>query len=245
LRQRSCERMQSSSQGTIRTPSIRINGVIVTRALWIATTTVLSLGIAREILVLLKILGAAQLPRLGLDNEQSLLAWYSSFMMLYAALLMLVIGTASVPGPASTKRHWSFLGLVFIYLSLDESISLHEKLVVPVREALHLSGVLYFSWIVVAIPVLMAMGWVFALLLLREDRRTSLRLIGAGACYVFGALGMEMIGGALVSSASPSWMYAIAIIIEESLEAVGLTLLLRALLLHLSERAKPIQFLFE
>ena len=59
---------------------------------------------------------------------------------------------------------WTRLALVFVYLSLDEALSFHERLNRPVRDLLDTSGALYYAWV---IPyALFALGLLFILVTL-------------------------------------------------------------------------------
>jgi hypothetical protein len=80
-------------------------------------------------------------------------------------------------------------------MSLDETATLHEKLLHPVRNALHAEGFFYFAWVIPgALFVLGFLAVTFGFLrrLAADTRR---RFLVAGFIYVSGSLGMEMVGG--------------------------------------------------
>ena len=87
------------------------------------------------------------------------------------------------------------LGWSAFYASLDEALSFHEGLSIPVRDALDVSGVLYFAWVIPYGIAVLILGAACLRFVLRLDRATRNLFIVAGALYVGGAVGFELIGG--------------------------------------------------
>ena len=85
---------------------------------------------------------------LNLDEEANLPTWLSSSLLLLSSLLLWGISRSA----GEYGRRWGYLAVVFAALSLDETASIHELLIVPLREQLHLTGVLHFGWVLVGIP---------------------------------------------------------------------------------------------
>ncbi|MCF6183902.1 MAG: hypothetical protein L3J56_04600, partial [Bacteroidales bacterium] len=83
------------------------------------------------------------------DGEQDFPAWFSTLNLAYSGFLLYLIHTKSKI--IKPDRYWLFLSCIFMFLSLDEMISLHEKLIVPLRVGLNLEGYLYFSWVIVGL----------------------------------------------------------------------------------------------
>ena len=90
------------------------------------------------------------------------------------------------------------------------------------------------------IIVVATVATVFFPFLLRLPRITAIRLFIAGAVYVSGALGLEMIGGYLAETfGQRSVPYVIETLLEESLENIGIVLAFRCLILHLAVVLPP------
>lgn len=199
---------------------------------------VLLAGIAREWLVVVRgeESGLPKLGRFALDGEGGVPAWFSSSLMLAIAGLSSVL--ASVERQASRRCAWAWGGLavVFVALSLDEIASFHEAAIVPIRERLGVSGILHFAWIVPAIPMVGLFALAYARFLLSLPRSTSLAFVLAGALFVGGAIGMEMVSGYLVTTHQGALRYAVAMILEETLEITGLCLFLAALIRYAAAR---------
>ena len=161
----------------------------------------------------------------SLSYEGNLPTWYSSALLLACAVTLAVIAQ-SAPRHA---RYWSLLSAVFGYLSIDEAVGLHEQL----NDLVHLGGPLYFGWIVpagIAVLLLAAAYLRFLRALPAETRR---RFVVAGALYVGGALLMEVPLGLWTEARGDADLgYALIDFAEESLEMIGATLFLLALLRH-------------
>ena len=210
----------------------------VSACLWIATAIVLGLGILREVAV--HFLGTATVLRdlrhFALDSEHSLPAWYESLTMATASALLAIIAVLARHHDARNRTAWMLLAVVF--LSIDESVSFHEVTITPLRNAFHLSGFLYFSWVILAAPVLVVLSIIFIPFLLRLPRHTAARFAIAGGLFVGGAFGLELVGGYFVSTGGfESVPYKIAATCEEALEIIGMTLFVTSLFRHLAETA--------
>ena len=83
----------------------------------------------------------------NLDKEKNIPSAYSACSLVLCALLLGYIARAkrTVQLPS---RHWWILAIIFVFLGLDEYVKIHERLTIPLRQALHASGVLYYAWII-------------------------------------------------------------------------------------------------
>lgn len=91
---------------------------------------------------------------------------------------------------------------------------------------------------VIAAPLLLLVGILFAPFLRRLPRAIFLRFLTAGLLFVGGAFGLELVGGHYVSSLGfGSSQYRIASSAEECLEIAGLTLFASTLLSLIARRA--------
>ena len=108
----------------------------------------------------------------------------------------------------------------------------------PLRNAFPLGGIFYFSWVIIATPVVIALGLYFIPFLLRLPRSTAIRMVTAGAVFVGGALGTEFLCGYFASTSGIEALpYMVTAAIQECLESIGMTMFLIALLRHLAKIA--------
>ena len=133
-------------------------------------------------------------------------------------------------------RYWFALSGTFAILSLDEAASFHEMLGWLIWRLLPTSGVFYFAWVIPGGLFVIGFALVFSGFLRRLPAETRRNLLVAGAVYVSGALGMELVGGDYFSvDEVPDFTYAMMAIVGESLEMFGTILFLRGLLRHLEK----------
>jgi len=221
----------------------------VTRLLWVAAAIIIGLGLLRE--VTLHIIGTEtalkDLRHFAFDAEHSLPTWFEALVMAAASALLAILAALSSGRDPENRFHWSLLAVVFLLLSIDEAVAFHETTVAPLRQALNLTtGFLYFSWVIIAAPLLLATGIYFIPFLLRLPRPTAIRFAIAGGLFVAGAFGLEFVGGYLYSKGGFDYpAYEIAATAEECLEIVGVTLFVSSLLRHLSECAPVLQIDFQ
>jgi hypothetical protein len=137
--------------------------------------------------------------RVYLGAEANIPNWFSTLLLLACGVVLLTIGAAA-------KQHvsqWSWLGIVFLALSLDESAALHD-LSAPLftRSITWLartvggpfSGLQYkpgYAWLIPGILFTAAIAVISVPLLLALPRQARYRFVMAGAIYVGGAVGFE------------------------------------------------------
>jgi hypothetical protein len=234
--------IRQQAQSRLAPPRIvSITGKGIEQALWTASTVVIGLGILDQILRRTRGMTSylAMLPSFNFNAESSIPAWYSSMLMAAAALLLLAIA-ASTEG----RHRWRALAVVFFCLSADEAISIHERLVLPIREALGLSGFLYFSWVVAAAPLLVLGALYFRPLVNSLQAPVRMQVIVSGTVFVAGAFGFELVGGYVTSAGLGKVAIALSVTAEEILEITGLTLFLSALVNLLARPRPPVAFRF-
>lgn len=169
-------------------------------------------------------------PRLSLSYEHNVPTWVASSLLLACALA----AGAIARGASRWRRHWWGVTAVFAYASLDEAAELHEHL----GGHLEAGGVLYFDWVIWAAAILAVLAAVFLPFVRALPAATRRRLVAAGAIFFGGAVAMELPLGLWVERAGPDGLgYALIDWIEETLELVGASLALVALVAHRQEAA--------
>ncbi|RYE10863.1 MAG: hypothetical protein EOP22_02995 [Hyphomicrobiales bacterium] len=215
--------------------AVRFSPKAILRILWIVTSIVLTLGFLREIIGALQGLQTSQITffYLALNSEVSLPTWWSSLLLATAGILMIICSYAERAGAHRTWLGWRVLGIGFLYASLDEAAALHEWFGEGFKWLPDSTGALNFRWVVVGIPIVIAVGLLFLPFLFRLPRRTAMRLVVAGAVFVGGALGVEMISAMVDFAEGRSFTYQLLMACEEAMEMIGVILGIRAVLLHI------------
>lgn len=173
-------------------------------------------------------------PTFDMNAEGNIPALYSTLQLLFASFLSAAIAQASHDRREKFRWHWTGIALILLYMAVDESAQLHEKLIEPLREMFSTSGLLYFAWVIpygllVLIISLMYLRFAFAI-----RRRTALLFFAAGTLFVSGALGVELFEGAHVDRfGRENFGFVAFCAVEETLELVAIIVLVYALFDHM------------
>jgi hypothetical protein len=174
---------------------------------------------------------AALLPRLSLSFEANLPTWFASALLLGCAVAAGAIASR-LPRGAPWRRHWWGVSISLGWVSLDETAELHEEL----GGHLGTSGILYFDWVIWAGIIVVVLAVIYLPWLRALPRVTRQRLIVAAVIYVGGALVMELPLGWWTDRAGIDTLgYALIDWVEETMEMIGASLALAALIDHLRE----------
>lgn len=173
---------------------------------------------------------SALLARLNSGHEANLPTWFASGLWASAALLAFSMGEAARRLGDAIDRRWTLLGALFLLLSIDEAAQLHEQTVGPLMDAVEsATGLDGAGAKLIAVAVIGAVLAVIAVWLwpwLRSlSGRLRLRLLLAGAVFVSGSLGLEVISR-LADSSTANYLSPL----EELCEMLGVGLLVVTLL---------------
>lgn len=203
------------------------------RALFGVAAGVSIFGLVAELLhQLVPSLRSPLLAFFSLSCEGNFPTWYAALLLAGCGVSLLAIAAGARQSGAPLHRHWTFLGAVFLYMSLDEAVELHEHL----GDLVELHGLLYFSWVVPAGVVVLFVGAAYLRLLRQLPPTTRWRFVLAGTLYVGGALVLELpLGWWAERAGRDNLVYGLIDWAEETLELGGATLFLASLLGYLGE----------
>jgi hypothetical protein len=180
----------------------------------------------------------------NLDREHNIPTYFSALQMLLAAGLLGLIAASKFRARARFTRSWAVLAIIFVYLAIDEVMTLHERLAEPIGEAVQVSPLLnFFPWLIVAIPLVLVFAAVYTRFLLHLPRKTLLLVALAGIMYVFGAIGFELVGGWYTLNFGVSkQMRFIIYTVEESFEMLAIVVFIYALLDYIQSQVEIAEF---
>lgn len=183
--------------------------------------------------------------RFDLDFESNVPTWYSSMGLLIAAGILAIIARAKWHLRAPFRGHWAVLAIVFVGLSIDEAVQLHELLRGPMHKRWELHGLLHFAWLVPAAGAVAVFGLAYWRFLAHLTPRTRSLFLGAAALFAGAVLGLEALGGAQVERTGyESLAYAILMVCEEGAEILGVALFIYALLDYLRTDLRHVRIAF-
>ena len=175
---------------------------------------------------------------LSLSHETNIPTWYSSAVLLCCSLLLTLIAALKTGSSGTFRGHWILLAAGFLYISMDETAQIHENL----NDLMDLHGIFYFTWVVPAGILVLILAVIYVRFVLHLPARTRLRFLAAGAAYVGGALGVEFALGYWTDiHGEKNLTYAMIDLVEESLEILGMSMFLSALLEYIGTLARDLR----
>jgi hypothetical protein len=186
-----------------------------------------------------------------LDEEQNIPSFFSSCLLLFAALLLSIITSLEKNrAPSSIAIRWKILSVGLFLMATDEIVSLHEKLVGLRRVLFNLLGndtfrILSVTWVIPAIPIIVFFIVFFRGFLLQLPPITRHTFLLAAIIYLGGCVGVELLGVYCVSTyGTQSFIWYTLVTIEESLEMLGVIVFIQGLLKYIAFNYKQIQLTF-
>ncbi len=168
------------------------------------------------------------------EEEGNIPTYYSALLLLGSAILLAFIAYFTRLQNKPYFKHWIVLSIIFFYLSIDDAAAIHETIIPPLRALLNTSGIFFYAWVIVAIPLLVVFLLAYFKFVRDLPRQIRNLFIISGALFVFGAMGLDMAAGFVVTH--NLWIHTIEpalMITEELLENVGIVLFIYALLSYL------------
>ena len=185
-----------------------------------------------------------------LNSEGNIPAFFSVFTLLLCSALLAIIAFAKKKEDAPYRLHWKALSIIFLFMSLDDVAQLHEKTIEPLRSALNAGGFLYFTWVILGIVFSIIVLLAYLRFLADLPRKSRNLFLVAGAIFVGGALGMEMISAYYFSLyvdlpslphlrvCHVQFYYQMISTVEELLEMLGIVVFIYALMSYISLHVK-------
>jgi hypothetical protein len=168
----------------------------------------------------------------SLSYEANIPTWLSACMHATSAILLALIASGTRERGAPFVRHWWGLSIIFAYISIDEFVTIHEKM----NSWFNLSGALYFGWVIPAAVLVSIFVLFYVRFLAHLPAITRFRFIRAGAVFVGGAMGVELLLGYWTDlHGSDNLGYGLIDWVEESMELAGAGLFLSALVAVLAD----------
>jgi hypothetical protein len=174
-----------------------------------------------------------------LSEEGNLPTWYSANLLALCSLLLAMV--AAGKRGQRHHRHWQALAIIFLYISIDEAVCIHEML----NQFIDLPGIFYFGWVIPA-GVLVTIFWLSYLRFLIElPARTRLGFLISGATYVGGALGVELVLGYWSAlHGTENLGYGLIDALEETLEMLGASMFIYTLATVLAGEGRSFHIAF-
>jgi hypothetical protein len=141
---------------------------------------------------------------LNVGSEQSIPTYVSVLNLLIASILLFIIYNYERAKEQSGAGYWMFLSILFLYLSLDESASIHENfanihdylvdkdVVAPVLDT--------HQWLPFGLFFLAVVSIILVPFIRKLQPSTRRSFIFAGGVFVTGAIGFEYLGALMLET---------------------------------------------
>ena len=170
-------------------------------------------------------------------NEESNIPTFFSVIILFISFLLLLFIALVHKKNKSNYVLWLVLCIIFLFLSFDEFVQIHERIGHILRLYFKFSGLLHFAWVIPYGILLISFTFIYYFkFLLKLPKKIMWLFIFSGIIYIAGALGFEMLAAKEVTSVRNSDLVKdIFICIEETFEMVGIALFIYTLLVYINE----------
>ncbi len=168
-----------------------------------------------------------------LDLEENLPTYFSSLLFFISSVLLLLISKIEFN---RNSNYWLILSFVFLFLSVEDFIQLHEKFTNILFDRFHISGAFRFIWIYPAALIVILSFLYFRKFFFGLPRKTRINFIIAAGLFFTGTFILEFSAGILLSHQDEikSNLFYILATVEETLEFLGLWFFIRTLLYYVS-----------
>lgn len=163
------------------------------------------------------------------DLEANLATWFATALLLIGAMFAALVAKGKVDADDPLKRHWIGLFLVILLMSMDEAAQIHEMLIKPTQALLGVTQSAGWVWTLPALVVVAALAFASLRLLRAQTHRTRRLMILAFGLFLFGAVGVEILGSVLFGR-SRSLGFELAAAVEEFFEMSGAVVFIQAML---------------
>jgi len=182
------------------------------------------------------------------ELELNVPTFFSMSLLLFAGLLLAMIAALTKKQGGSHVLAWTMLSNGFLLMAFDEVVSVHERLIEPMRTVLGEEnlGIFYFAWVVPAIALVLFLALCYFKFLRSLPARTRSYFLAAGTLFLVGAIGFEFIEGSHVEiHGKDNLFYIVLTTIEEALEMAGVIVFIGALLSYLGDTFGKVRLQFD
>lgn len=171
----------------------------------------------------------------ALNQEQNFPTLYSSLALCFCSILTWIISRFKLSVSDRYTIYWNALSAIFLYLSVDELLSIHEAFSKPMHN-LGINGILHNAWVVPGFVVLGIFLFSFSKFFFHLPTFLKKAIIFSLLLFVGGAFIVEIIGGYYkFVNGENNLGYDIITTFEESMEMLGVVVFINGLLSYIKK----------
>jgi hypothetical protein len=222
---------------------ISLNASLITLVLSMAASLLITVGVLFYYIHYIKgVTRGGWIYRLFLlGREWNIPTYFSVILLLSSFLLLLFIALSVKKQKSAYFPHWILLTVGFLFMAADELLSFHERLGLFMRDCLKedIHGYFFYSWVIVAIPLIIALALFFVKFWWNLPKRSKFTFLAAAIVYLGGCVGFEMLGGNHAEKHGIfNSTYCFFETMEEGLEMFGIIIFIWGLLNHIEEHCQ-------
>lgn len=179
------------------------------------------------------------------NKETNIPTCFSAFILLLSACLLWLIAIFKKSNHDSYFIHWFIFSIIFFYISIDEAARIHEFFNKPLSNVFHFSGMYYFSWVIIGLIIIVLFRIFYLKFLDSLPTKTRKQFIFSLLIYIWGAIGVDMVGEYYSSLHGENIIYNMIGSLEESLEMIGVIIFIDALLKYIKINISDIKLSFK
>lgn len=171
--------------------------------------------------------------------EHNFPTWFSVMLLALSMLLLLLIYLHHRNNRDKDAHYWLVLSFIFLFLSMDEMVQVHEEVARILRPELgeNVPAIFYWAWVIPYGIFALLSGLYFLRFVIGLPAGTRRLFILSAVLFIGGALGLELIEGYFYVKYSLNHIYnRILYCIEELCEMGGIILFIHALLQYMETR---------
>lgn len=174
------------------------------------------------------------------SSEANIPTYFSSLILFIAAAILYVI-FKTAPKGVGVRKYWWLLMIIFAWLSIDETASIHEQFG-KIGKSFHFqSGYLYYSWFLPYLLFAIIAFFFFFKFLFKLPYTTRVLFIVSGIVYTGAAICFELFEGNIaVKFGSNTLNELLLSAAEEFLEMAGVIIFIYALLKYVAATAPTV-----
>jgi hypothetical protein len=163
---------------------------------------------------------------------------FKDFAMVVSALGVWAIARVARDEGDPWAVHWRVLAVVIGLLALDEMTFAHQSIGETLSNHFDFTGPLHFAWVVLYLPLALAVFLILARFWWNLPPALRWSFACAGVLFAGGSGGLELIKGSIASAEGQQTLrFYLAAAASDSLEMIGLAILLLTVLRELGRRA--------
>lgn len=186
-------------------------------------------------------------PLFNMEDESNIPTFWSSLLWVLAGGAAGLVALGEKQRADRQAFYWLGIALLSWIFATDEFVQLHERLgallqSLALANGVEASGVFRYIWVIPGGLFAAAVAILYLRFLLTLQRDVAVTIAVAGALYLAGALGFEMLEGSIdTANGYMGPAYTLCVTCEETLEMIGVSLLIFAILKHAAARMPSIQ----